>query len=254
MLPALSTILFGPTISPEVAQYYARLTAGESDAYKTAARGLINGLVATGAWARTDGLYIFSTTQKANSLINLKSSSFTLTQTSLADGQFTAGLGWTGDGNITHCLDTGCDPTTAPGLNFSLNAASVIGQVSAGTKTTDQFLFGNSNFYCEPYFNADGKSYWRDNRLSDLSVTAPSSLIGLWSVIQTDATTGQLRQNGASVATTAVSPTTVHNQTFRALGGSVSDASSLTIRAVAFGAHTIADADLFGTLLTTFFP
>lgn len=236
-------------MSIEASQYITRLTAGESDAFKAAAAALIDALVPSGAWARTDGLYILSTTVKANSLLNLKSSSFPLVQAGgLPDGQFTPGLGWTGDGNPGHYLDTVCDPTVAAGLNFVLNTASVGGYVSAGAKSGSQLLFGNGNFYIECYFGGDTLTYWRAHGAADLSVASPALLTGVWHSIRTTAGASQLRQEGVDLATSAAASSAIKNQTLKALGGDV-DSSTLTIRALWFGAHTQADADLIGSLL-----
>lgn len=237
----------GVSVSPQVAQYYARLTAGESAAFMTAVAGFINPLVSPGTWGRTDWCYFLHATVRSNAFLNAKSALYPFTQVGLPDGQHTPGLGVTGDGNIAHYLDNGCDPTVAPGLNFSLNAAAIVVYVSAGAKSGDQFLFGNGNFYMEPYFSGDTLTYWRAHGAGDLTVASPASLVGLWGNLRTSAGASQLRVEGVDLATSAAASSAVKNQTLRAFGGL--DASTYTGRLIMGGAYTQADYDLIRSLL-----
>lgn len=100
----------GAGTSAEALQFFSRITdpgATRKGQYAT----LIDGLVTDGIWAKLDALWILAADIAGNAIVNLKSSSFTLTN---HGATFTTDRGYTGDGAAAY-LDTGYDPRSAGG-------------------------------------------------------------------------------------------------------------------------------------------
>lgn len=237
-------------LSPNVAQFFARLAPGETVGWKAAVAGIIDGLGP--AFNRLDWLYFRNATVRTNATVNARQALYPSVQTGgFPDGQHTPGVGFTGDGNIGHYNDNGCDPTVEVGLNFTLNVAAIGVHVKAGAKSGAQWAFGNGNFYVEPYFT-DTLTYWRANGAADLSVASPATLTGTWHVLRTGVNASKLRKDGVDLATSAAASSAMKNQSFKSLG--FGDASTLTLDIEFGGGYTQADADLFDALIPTFFP
>lgn len=109
----------GNTDTAEALAFIARTTglnATHINAYKT----LINNLVFDGDFALFDGIYTIATdTANGAHLLNLRSTSFALTQS--GTGTFTPDQGWAGNGS-TGFLNTGFTPSTAGGVFTNTSA------------------------------------------------------------------------------------------------------------------------------------
>jgi len=109
--------------------FFARL-ATQPTPYRAAAyNALIQELVATGVWAKLDGLYIFAATDAPTALTNLIQSSYGLTAT--GSPTFTSNVGYTGTNGSSVYLNTGFNPATASSPNFTQNSASLFAYRSA---------------------------------------------------------------------------------------------------------------------------
>lgn len=255
MLQALSAIVFGASVSPQVAQFLARV-ATQDGAHKAAYTGLIKGLSAAGIWPKLDFFYVIKGHEEATAYTNLVSSSYTITKT--GSPTFAADVGITGINDVNAYLDTTFNPTTAIAPKFLQDSGGFGGGVSAGTKAAlDQTLMGNSGLnYVEPYFAGDGNTYWRAQQATDIAFTAPASLIGHWAAIRTGVNAAILRKDAVNISTSAAASVAIANTPFlilKALAGG--EASSLTVTyAWAGGGISAGDADTIATLMTSFFP
>jgi hypothetical protein len=130
----------GGGYSTEAQQFFDRITDPGSTR-KTHYATLIDGLVSDGIWTKLDALWITAADIAGNAVINLKSSSFSMTNHSAT---FEADRGYTGDG-ATAYIDTGYNPTTASG-NFTTNAGhiSAWGRTSRASATEALIGLGNS--------------------------------------------------------------------------------------------------------------
>ena len=115
----------------QVEQFLQR-APGVSQRYVKAYSDLIAGLVRDGIWSNLDALYIFVTDTEEHAKINLKSSSFGITETTTVN--FTANAGST---NSNGYFDTGFTPSTANG-RFALDACSI------GTYQTNSYTTGET--------------------------------------------------------------------------------------------------------------
>lgn len=92
------------------------LSGTESSAYTT----MICGMVTDATWAKMDLLYIFATNTKTTANLNLKSTSFTITET--GPNTFTADQGYVSA--LANNLNTNWTPSVN-GVNYTLNSAAV---------------------------------------------------------------------------------------------------------------------------------
>lgn len=124
----------------ETTAFLAR-TSGLDATHTNAYKAMINGLVADAVFSKLDALWVTATADATTAGLNLKSSSFTLTNNSAT---FTADAGYGGNGSSQY-VNTNFNLSTN-GVNFTQNAASLfawstkagldngycIGQVSPG--------------------------------------------------------------------------------------------------------------------------
>lgn len=147
------------TDGTHAAAFNARLTGSPSNTLQDAYCNFINGLDTDSLFALADGVYIFATNTTANSLLNLVSTSCSLTATGTPT--FNANSGY--DGTASALL-TGCDPTTDSGVYAQTSASVFIwnlttytsgvdygpgaGQNRAGTSSVSVYShFSDDNFY-----------------------------------------------------------------------------------------------------------
>lgn len=199
----------------EASTFLARtsgLSGTETDAYCN----LINGLVADSLWTKLDALYIFATKDTTTANLNLKSTSFGLTQTGTVT--FTADQGYTGDAS-TGNLNTGFTPSTAGG-NYALNAAS-FGVYALTSRTTGQNYaqmgtntvgLGTSASDLYPWFT-DNNLYGEINANGG-GVAAPANAQGMYAVTRTASNALAVYRNGSSFTTAATTSVALPDQTF----------------------------------------
>lgn len=205
----------GCTPGSEATTFLAR-TSGLSGTETTAYCNLINGLVADSLWTKLDALYIFATKDTTTANLNLKSTSFGLTQTGSIT--FAADQGYTGDASTGH-FDTGFTPSTAGG-NYTQNAAS-FGTYILTSRTTGQNYaeMGTQN---NPAGTAAADLYpwFTDNNLygeinaNGAGVAAPANVQGMYVVSRTASNALAVYRNGSSFTTASTASVANPNQTF----------------------------------------
>src|SRR5690242_20236125 len=102
---------------PQVAQFFSRLVTQPSATAAALYNNLITTLVNSGTWAKLDALYLPAAADPTTAEANLVSGNYTLVPA--AGMGFTPNVGFFHIGAIS--IDTGFNPTTAVGANFSLN-------------------------------------------------------------------------------------------------------------------------------------
>jgi hypothetical protein len=114
-----------PSHSAEALAYLARTVGGNEGGNAANIATLIDGLVSDGVWAKIDALYILAQQNQADAQLNLISASYPLTGSGLGADPlaltFTPYVGFSG---FVTGLDTGFDPTIAPGPHFTQNSAT----------------------------------------------------------------------------------------------------------------------------------
>jgi hypothetical protein len=150
--------------STEASQFFSRIT-DPGTTRKDAYAAIIDSLVSNGIWSKLDCLWITAADIAGNAVVNLKSSSFTLTEVNSPG--FTADQGYQASGT-TQYLDTNFNSTTASSPNYIQDSAhfSVWNRLTAtdtlaimGSKGDGSA--GESQIY--PKYTADGNFYGRVN-------------------------------------------------------------------------------------------
>lgn len=108
-------------LSCATAQTFLARASGLDNLHLNGYTDLICGMVDRGLWAKADAIYVLATQNTATALLNLKSTSFSLTEVS--SPTFTIDRGYAGNGTTSY-LTTGFNPSTAGGV-FTQNSASL---------------------------------------------------------------------------------------------------------------------------------
>ena len=215
--------------SAELQQFLDRITAPDAT-HLNAYRTLIDGIVADGNWTGIDALYVISSTT-ATTFQNLKSSSFTLTQTGTV--AFVADRGLTSDGS-TGWLDTHYNPSVqvsgafgtdgSQGFLLSYNRTDVAGF------TYDVHSGGNIS-YLVPSFG--GGMYGAIGGTGPSGVSNAST-IGIFMVSRTSINSTQLYKNCLVLGTSDPSATIGGNSTNIAFLATAAGANFSTRQSCAF--------------------
>ena len=210
MLPSTALLMSGgATAAPpsaEAAQYFARITDPGS-ARKAILAELIDDLVADGLWAKLDAAWLLASDIAGNARVNLKSSSYTLSEN--GGLTFTADQGYQGNGT-TGYLSTGYTPSVN-GSQFTQNSASMGGYVR-NSRTTDQLwgLMGcdgnptGNTSYLYPKVASVGAIY---SLTGGFVATAVTNAQGMWISSRTSSTARALYRNGSSITTSSATAT-----------------------------------------------
>ncbi len=177
--------------SPEVSQFLSR-TSGLSGTETTAYTTMIDGLVTDGIWSKIDGLYIFATNTTTTANLNVKSSSFGLTQTGTIT--FTADQGYTPNGS-TGFLNTAYTPSSSGG---SLTQNSAFAAVYIRTSRTSSatvaqmgaFSGGSNSLYLIPDISSGTMDAIMNAGAGSMNFTqADTDIQGFWVASRTGSTT-----------------------------------------------------------------
>ncbi len=150
-------IRIGPPGSTASADFIARTVNNTWDAQYTT---LIDNLVSSGVWAKLDALWIMCARTEANAILNLVSTSYTLTNNGCT---FAADDGFSGDG-VSDYIETGLNLSTA--TQFQRNSSHLSLWVNNSTSAGAP-MFGVNTTACAsdiwPKYSGDGKAYFRVN-------------------------------------------------------------------------------------------
>lgn len=242
--PAVERILFGTAVSPQAAAFLAR-TSGLNTIHRNAYIKLINGLVLDGLWAKIDALWIMATQDATTSLLNLVSTSFTLSPTSAPT--FTADQGYTGNGT-TQTINTGFAPASS-GVAFSQNSASISAYIRNNRTTSNSqnimgttATSGGTAFFISPLQTSQFQ--WTLNGTT-FPNAANTTAQGFWKVSRTASNASTVYRNGVAFTTNAGASGALTNLTnaVRLLGNTNSAGVPN-----AFSADQIAAAHIGGAL------
>lgn len=196
---------FTPT-SSESAAWLARATGITSDTDKSRYDAMITGMVGDGVWAKLDALYIFAAPDSTTAKLNLKSSSYTCTQTGTLT--FAASAGYTGDGSSGY-LNTGFNPSTngaSGGGQWDLNSAT-LGCYVLNNRTTPgtACTIGNLNSFESRFMplqtGGAGGTLWSLNHTASDQYGSSTTARGSWLSTRTGASAAALYRNGSSLTT-----------------------------------------------------
>jgi hypothetical protein len=166
---------------------------------------MICGMVTDGVWAKLDALYIFATNTTTTANLNLKSTSFTITETAGTNSPtFTADQGYTAAASSQKVLDTALIPS-AGGLNYTLNSAS-IGIYVRNNRTTNAntYIMGMTNGDAIQLQLLNGGLTTSDANDSAFPQTANTTTQGSWFLSRTAASGAAalvLYRNGSAFGT-----------------------------------------------------
>lgn len=196
--------------------YFARLGTQPDATRKGHINTFIAGLKTDGLWTRFDVLWCPAAVDvETDALLNLKSSSFTLTRVN--SPTFTASRGFAGNGSTSY-LDTGWDGGTN-GSQFSQNsahAAVYVNATASDVEDSNRLVFGG-------LAGVGGTTVgtWRTggslgNRINNSTNTSYGSTIstrlGLTTLVRTGSTATEAYRNSTSIGTgtpTSGSPATM---------------------------------------------
>jgi hypothetical protein len=199
----------------EATTFLAR-TSGLDATHQTAYTTMICGLVTDGLWTGIDALYILATDTTTNANLNLKSTSFGLTQ--VGGVSFTADQGYTGNGT-TGYSDTGYASSTAGG-SYTQNSAS-FGVYIRNNRTSGFTFTAISND-----ISATGAARWVPNyntisgnyNINDAGFQdAPATTSqGFWGISRTgaSATAAYRNASGTAIQTNTVASTGLSTTSF----------------------------------------
>lgn len=177
------------------------LSGTETSAYTT----MICGMVTDGVWSKLDALYIFATNSTTTANLNLKSTSFTVTETTGTNSPtFTTDQGYTAASSAQKVLDTALIPS-AGGLNYTLNSAG-IGVYVRNNRTTNAntYIIGMTNGNAVQLQLLNGGLTTSDLNDSAFPQTANTTTQGSWFLSRTAASGAAamvLYQNGSAFGT-----------------------------------------------------
>jgi hypothetical protein len=153
-----------PSLSPEARQFVDRLVAPISGAETAQYAAVIDALVAQGAWAKLDGLYIHGPQNDANIVVNLKSATPNASFVNSSKFTFLPGYGLVGAAagncpNVSYApfMNTNFNAATAGGHYVRDNASAGVGVRTPGEDSGDAFgLLAGSNVVLTPNYPAAG--------------------------------------------------------------------------------------------------
>ncbi len=186
---------FTPT-SAQSAAFLARATGITSNTDKTNYDAFITGLVSDGVWASLDALWQLIAPDSVSQLLNLVSSSFTLTPHNYS---FVAKTPVTGDGTSLY-FSTGYTPSSS-GTNFIQDSAA-FGAKHTNTRSAGQvwssmgLLDGNKSDRMLVNFN--GTLFIGAINCNQFNPSISGTLPGLWSEDRSGATTADIFKDGTS--------------------------------------------------------
>lgn len=254
----IDPVASGGGFSPEATQFFARIT-DPGTTRKNLYAAMIDGLVSDGVWAKQDGLYILAADISANSLVNLKSSSFNLTGVNGTNRTFTADQGWVSTGSQ---LDSGYIPSTSGG-NMTQNSAHTFSYCQTAAHATGGPHYGCANgaytnvIQFDPFIASTNPEVALNDGKRSAAVSATSK--GSWVNSRTGASATFLRLNAAAFDTSTQASTGLPDCSFcvigsqQGAGGYFGSASSDQISAVSFGSSlTTTQADALSNRVNTY--
>jgi len=219
-----------PTYTSEAQQYFDRLSTQPSTADKTALAAFIDGCVTNGVWADMDAIWMpRAVTTAANARVNLKSSSFTLTEVSTPT--FTSKLGYTGNGTTSY-LDTGYNPASSG--QFTQNAHSFGVGITANVSDLSSYCdFGVTN---TAIFGrtAGGNVDCRSSSTTAMTFAVASAL-GTTYVRRVSSSSSYVYKNGAELTDFAATSATPTSQTMTFLCRNQGTKTGFSTRTVGWG-------------------
>ena len=229
---------------PQVAQFFSRLITQPSTAIAALYNNLITSLVNSGVWAKLDALYLPAAADEATADTNLVSANYTLVPDSGMG--FVPNLGYYRVGTIG--IDTGFNPTTAVGANFSLNSSSEFTfNPVAGYSTS----MGNANDLI--LANNLGTDVVRAGNTTNVAVPDTWGGVGLTTVVRSSSTTGAIYHNAADVGTISNSSVALSNGDLQIINDGLGQYSSGIASAAGFGgALTQSDVSALWSAIETY--
>jgi hypothetical protein len=211
--------------STEAQQFFDRIT-DPGTTRKDAYAAIIDSLVADGIWAKLDALWIVAADIAGNALINLKSSSFSLT--AVNSPTFVADAGYTSDGSSSY-LTTGLNPTSVGGqfvkdsahLSFWTTAALAGG----GGIESAIAAFDGANFAQASVLSGATDVLMND---ADQLISAGSQPAGHYIATRTASNVKVTYKNGASLTNNTAASTALINQSFFLLARNQGSAAQFT--------------------------
>jgi hypothetical protein len=223
---------------------------------RTAIERLFRALGAAGLLSVLDALYVGAATD-VDSRLNLLGTSGTLTKTNAP--VWTKYRGYKGNGTNAS-LDSGINPSTAPGLNYTLDSASLFGYVLS-QPTVSAGIVGRGASPAYTFINPAGpaaKMYACVNETitgtSNSNATNPQKNgLGLCVAVRESAGAVKLYRGSSLIATGTSASTAIPNGTIRGLSGG-GDFTDAELGAWGFGgAMTAAQVAALNTALRTYF-
>lgn len=211
-----------PTGCTQATTFLAR-TTGFSGTDVTNYTNFICGLQSDGVGCGTvlDALYVLAAPNSSASLLNLCSTSFSLTVNGTTT--FSAGHGYTGDGS-TGFLDTGYVPSTA-GLNYALNSASYgvyvvtsttteLDMVDMGADVSPAFASASALFPITDFAGGITGYFCINQDVSTCQGPTTTNARGLWVVSQTASNASAVYSGATSISTSTTASTAVPTLSF----------------------------------------
>ena len=239
--------------------YFNRLPNALTDAQKTAVDNLVKAAKANGWWTPAGVIRLLHNTTEANSLLNLKSTSFDATKVSTP--VFTAYSGWVSNGTAK-ALNNNYIPSSAG--NMTQNDAAFIEYYTGIPGTESNRFTGCSDGTRFLLFGHTTTTtvLGRINEAVGTNTTIATAVInGLWGIIRNGANAGFLRVVGASTkntdiasASTGLPTTNIYSCGFNDNGSVNYSNSAKTTKATIIGkAISKTVFDLMKSDLETFF-
>ena len=218
-------------------QYRSRLTGTYSTPELTAIQAFVNGLVADGLWDKIRVLYLFSLDNASDAVLNVKDSSFTATNNSMA---FAARQGFTGNGSNAY-LATGFNPS-AQGLAQNSATIGIYNRTGPSDVGVD-IGCAPSNFSSGLYFysrNASDLFVGRVNQAFTFTSASTVAGLGLSLLTRTGASSSAVYANGSLLESfTTGSATPPSFEVF--IGGINTGGSALEFASKQYASALIAD-------------
>ena len=200
--------------SAEASALFARMTTQPDVTRKGAINTLIGALKTAGVWTKLDALYLLAAADAQSARLNWVQNAYNLS--AVSSPTFLADRGYTGDGASSY-LDSGFDPTTAPGAKFTQNSGSIGLWIGTDVSSSGQSDIGNSRSSINSRNTTT--AVMTMNRSAGPSFTiSPVTSVGLSSWSRRASTDAEGYKNGVSIGTEATASSTLSVLYFFLLG------------------------------------
>ena len=226
----------GSNICAQAAAYLGRTTGGTEGGNAVNITTLICGLVTDGVWAKLDAFYVLAQQNQTDALLNLVSTSYSLTATGTPT--FTSYVGFAGFSSSAY-FDTGFNPTTAPSPNYQfLDASYGIWSYAVISGGEGACQMSGDNFSITVLYDkfTDGNFISALHSLNGSYPRSPTTITkGLFAVERLDTVNVHPYQNGVSPAAIANASNQEINHSFWVGGGTGDGFTAQTLSAAHIG-------------------